>query len=329
VRSPAEQERDRELGGPIGSGIGAARSGPPEQNVQRPHRSRSRPRPGGVLTFGMLAVSAVAWFGLVSSRMTAYMRRGLLTGGPILSAMNGSAGPMGMRGMVMESPASRGGSVSLFGVRLSQGATFSWPYFGGFMWMWAVMLAAMMFPVALPGVRRYRQGRLELSRWHLGQFLAGYYTVYLAAGAGAYLVLSALQAWTSGPTVSEVLVGALVLGVVGGYQLSGSKAQYLDHCLATPECSCGGQQDGGRPTPGVNEGLAHGWSCLACCGPLMIVMLLVGIMNLAWMAILTVLMVLERVLPSGRLVARMIGGALVAGTFLVILISPGGVPALL
>jgi len=50
---------------------------------------------------------------------------------------------------------------------------------------------------------------------------------------------------------------------------------------------------------------------------------------LAWMAILTVLMVLERVLPSGRLVARMIGGALVAGTFLVILISPGGVPALL
>jgi len=44
----------------------------------------------------------------------------------------------------------------------------------------------------------------------------------------------------------------------------------------------------------------------------MVVLLVVGMMNLAWMVGLSALIYLEKVLPAGRLVGRLAGWALVA-----------------
>jgi predicted metal-binding membrane protein len=59
-------------------------------------------------------------------------------------------------------------------------------------------------------------------------------------------------------------------------------------------------------------GIDHGIHCLGCCWALMLVMFAAGVMNLAWMAALTVLMALEKVVRRGDLLARGSGVALVA-----------------
>ena len=54
-------------------------------------------------------------------------------------------------------------------------------------------------------------------------------------------------------------------------------------------------------------GLHHGVYCLGCCWLLMALLFVLGIMNLPWIAALTVFVLLEKVLPHGRLVSRFSG----------------------
>ncbi len=252
--------------------------------------------------------------------MDAAMRKGLLAGGQLLATVHPGGGAMAMPGMIMSS---KSGSMSLLGVRLAAGSVFSLSYFGGYLWMWAVMLVAMMFPVALPSVRRYRQLRSPLTPARLAGFTSAYFVVYLSAGALTYLILAVLQSWSSRATVNEARIAALVVALVGVYQLSRRKALLLESCSA---CDCGVREVRQGPLAGLHDGFSHGWACLSCCGPLMVVMLLIGMMNLAWMAVLMVVMLGER-LPGGRLVPRLAGGAIL-GSALLILIAPGRFPTL-
>ena len=51
-------------------------------------------------------------------------------------------------------------------------------------------------------------------------------------------------------------------------------------------------------------GARHGIDCLLCCWALMAVMLALGTMSLAVMAMLTVIMVAEKVAPGGHHISR-------------------------
>jgi predicted metal-binding membrane protein len=66
-------------------------------------------------------------------------------------------------------------------------------------------------------------------------------------------------------------------------------------------------------------GVEHGMVCLGCCWALMLVMFVAGVMNVLWMAALTVLMLLEKLIPGGDRLARAAGVALVAcGLYLLV-----------
>ena len=54
-------------------------------------------------------------------------------------------------------------------------------------------------------------------------------------------------------------------------------------------------------------GWRHGVYCLGCCWALMCVLFVVGVMNLAWVAALTVFVLIEKVGPAGVLVSRIAG----------------------
>ena len=58
-------------------------------------------------------------------------------------------------------------------------------------------------------------------------------------------------------------------------------------------------------------GVRHGAYCLGCCWALMCVLFVVGVMNLVWVAALTVFVLLEKIGPAGRIVARVAGAAMV------------------
>ena len=58
-------------------------------------------------------------------------------------------------------------------------------------------------------------------------------------------------------------------------------------------------------------GLRHGAFCLACCWALMCVLFVVGVMNLVWVAALTVFVLLEKIGPHGAIVSRVAGAAMI------------------
>ena len=59
-------------------------------------------------------------------------------------------------------------------------------------------------------------------------------------------------------------------------------------------------------------GLLHGAYCVGCCWMLMALLFVGGVMNLAWIAALTLLVTAEKLLPGGRWVGRAAGVAMLA-----------------
>jgi predicted metal-binding membrane protein len=194
-------------------------------------------------------------------------------------------------------------------------------YVGWLFVMWAVMAVAMMLPTALPVVVLY-------ARFHRGRhrdrdpvpptlsLAAGYLLAWFLFGAAAALLQWELErAGLALPGLGQLRsarVGGLVLAGAGLFQLSPLKAVCLSKCR-TPLgflMTRWREGDGGA----LRMGVEHGLHCLGCCWALMLVMFVAGVMNLAWMALLTLLMLLEKVAPRGDLVGRLAGvGLIVAG----------------
>lgn len=61
----------------------------------------------------------------------------------------------------------------------------------------------------------------------------------------------------------------------------------------------------------LRMGADHGGYCVGCCWGLMAVLFTVGLMNLAWMALLSIVIGVEKLNPRGLLAARMVGASLV------------------
>ena len=61
----------------------------------------------------------------------------------------------------------------------------------------------------------------------------------------------------------------------------------------------------------IRMGLHHGAYCLGCCWMLMVLLFVLGVMNLPWVAMLTVVVLAEKTLPYGRQISRILGVILV------------------
>ena len=60
-------------------------------------------------------------------------------------------------------------------------------------------------------------------------------------------------------------------------------------------------------------GLRHGAYCLGCCWALMCVLFVVGVMNLVWVAALSVLVLAEKIGPGAAILTRVAGAAVIVG----------------
>ncbi len=192
--------------------------------------------------------------------------------------------------------------------------------------MWAVMAVAMMLPTALPLVLLFGQfwrGRHPGAAFGTPTALLvlGYLTAWFAFGA----VAAALQFGLEHASVVTPVMGKLRSATAGGatlvgaglFQLTPLKTACLTKCRSPLMFLMTRWRDGRRGA--FVMGLDHGFYCLGCCWALMLVMFVAGVMNLAWMAALTVVMTLEKVVSRGDLLARGAGVALVvAGTWLLL-----------
>jgi len=62
----------------------------------------------------------------------------------------------------------------------------------------------------------------------------------------------------------------------------------------------------------VRMGAEHGLFCVGCCWMLMLLPFAAGVMDLRWMAGITILLMLEKMAPGGEWVSRITGAALAA-----------------
>jgi predicted metal-binding membrane protein len=191
-----------------------------------------------------------------------------------------------------------------------------------FVFMWLAMMVAMMLPSALPMLLVYRRviffRRERHPELHTFVACAGYFLAWTAAGLVAYVCgvaiarLTMAAEWASRlmPFASGVM---LVLG--GAWQFTPWKFACLKHCR-DPLHLLAWHLD--RQTHGTfGFGLHHGAYCAGCCWGLMLMMLALGVMNLAGMILVAVIIAAEKLLPRSELIARGAGGiAIIAGAYL-------------
>lgn len=180
-----------------------------------------------------------------------------------------------------------------------------------FLGMWATMMVAMMFPTIAPIVLLHR---LVVRRRGHGiaptvAFGGGYLLVWTATGVVPLVVLVAFR-HVSGDATWVARAGGAVLVLAGAYQFTRWKDACLRACR-TPLTFLATHDFGSGLRGALRAGVAHGLFCLGCCWALMAVLFVVGLMNLAWMAVIAVIFLAEKNWRHGVLLTKLVGTAVV------------------
>lgn len=184
--------------------------------------------------------------------------------------------------------------------------------------MWWVMMIAMMVPAAAPVVLLY--GRAAPTP-RSGAFLAGYLLCWLAFSVAAIALQIALEQagrlTHMDMALSSRWLAAAFFIATGLYQFTPLKGACLAHCRNPAHWLSRHFRPG--TVGAMRMGLSHGAYCVGCCWMLMALLFVGGVMNLLWIAGLTLLVAAEKLLPRGELLARLAGGAFIIAGLVVLL----------
>jgi predicted metal-binding membrane protein len=206
-----------------------------------------------------------------------------------------------------------------------------WTALGAFTWflgVWVVMMAAMMFPSVSPTVALY--SRMTRSRSPLSPliFTAGYLATWGAAGVAAFGIAVA-GGRVGGGVLHWDRAGRWVAGatliVAAVYELTPLKDVCLGKCRSPLGFLLGSWRDG--RSGALRMGATHGAWCVGCCWALMASLFALGVMSLAWMALVAALIAFEKLIPWRR--AATYGTAAILGAIgLFLLVAPSALPGL-
>jgi predicted metal-binding membrane protein len=199
-----------------------------------------------------------------------------------------------------------------------------------FMAMWLTMMVAMMFPTIAPMVLAHRMVVLKRGEGMRPSvaFVLGYLVIWTLVGLlplGALMIFRWLLQNSAGASWPPMAAGA-VLVAAGLYQFTPWKRACLKACRTPLDFIL--SHDFGSGAPGAfRAGLSHGLYCLGCCWALMAVLLLVGFMQLGWMAAIAAVFLLEKTWRRGIALTRVVGTALVV-LGIAVIVRPGLLPLL-
>ncbi|WP_416838555.1 DUF2182 domain-containing protein [Haloferax sp. DFSO52] len=183
---------------------------------------------------------------------------------------------------------------------------------GLYLLMWAVMMIAMMYPSSVPLFRLYYktiEGATKTQKAaRLGAFMGTYALVWTVTGIVPLVVNTMVPLATIADQYAGFLMGGTLL-LLAGYQLSSYKYRCLRYCRSPLSLLMS------RHRPGVRGAIRTSWEfslfCVGCCWALFVFMVVVGSMNIVWMALITLALSLERGVAWGDRLAR--GTGVVAG----------------
>ncbi|MFF8375745.1 DUF2182 domain-containing protein [Streptomyces sp. NPDC015661] len=182
-----------------------------------------------------------------------------------------------------------------------------------FLPLWLAMMAAMMLPSVAPvavtwarGIARQSSGLKRAVR--TTEFLGGYLLAWTAFGLLAYVGLALTGGLVDRDPQAGKWIGAAAFALAGLYQLGPLKYVCLRHCRS-PMAQLMRYAGFRPPVRDLRVGLHHGGYCVGCCWALMVVLVPLGVMNVAAMAAIAVVIFLEKLWRHGALLARVTGVA--------------------
>jgi predicted metal-binding membrane protein len=182
-----------------------------------------------------------------------------------------------------------------------------------FLTMWVSMMAAMMLPSVAPiavmwskVITARSRGRERALR--TTEFIAGYLAAWSGYGVLAFGALLATERLAATAPTAASWLGVAAFAVGGLYQLTPLKDVCLRHCRSPMMALLHYANFSGRARD-LRVGLHHGAYCVGCCWGLMIVLVAVGVMNVAAMAALAAVIFVEKLWRHGRAVSKLVGVA--------------------
>ena len=174
-------------------------------------------------------------------------------------------------------------------------------------------MIGMMIPSAAPMILTYSSiGRQQKQYRHTLSFSMGYFTIW-----AVFSLIATISQWVleSAALLSPMLVnqsplfGALLLIAAGLYQFSSLKESCLIQCRTPFQFIINYLRPGASGAYGM--GIRHGIYCVGCCWVLMALLFVGGVMNLLWIAIITLFVLFEKVLPYGDKASKVSGTLLI------------------
>ncbi|HXP29882.1 MAG TPA: DUF2182 domain-containing protein [Stellaceae bacterium] len=189
--------------------------------------------------------------------------------------------------------------------------------------MWVMMMLGMMLPSAAPLILLFaaveRRQPAGPSLYRTAVFTAGYLLVwsgFAVAATTAQAFLAKMSLLANDMSISNALLGGILFVAAGIYEWSPLKRRCLTHCQSPMAFLLGRWQPGALGA--LLMGVEHGVYCLGCCWVLMLLLFAVGVMNLLWVAALTVLVLLQKLAPGGMISAAATGAVMALfGLFLI------------
>ena len=219
-----------------------------------------------------------------------------------------------MGGMGMDA----GGAMAM-----AKAASWTFGDFVAMFAMWAIMMVGMMLPSAAPMIVMFS----TISRKHradgrhfppAGVFASGYVLAWTGFSLAATVLqwgLQSLLLMSPMMKTTSPMIGGALFALAGIYQFTPLKHACLKFCRSPLAFLLTRWRDGYGGA--LRMGVEHGAFCLGCCWALMIVLFAVGVMNLFWVAAITVFVLVEKLVPGGEAVARIAGvGLIAAGAWL-------------
>jgi predicted metal-binding membrane protein len=179
---------------------------------------------------------------------------------------------------------------------------------------WAVMMVAMMLPSVAAAVLTFAAISQRIApRRPAARSVVSFVVGYLAVWTGFSLVATGLQ-WVLdrlvllSPTMvaSSPVLGGALLTIAGLYQLSPLKSACLEHCQNPLAYLAQHWRHG--VVGALRMGLQHGLYCVGCCWAIMGLLFVGGVMNLLWVAALSMFVLLEKLALAGGGAGRWFSG---------------------
>jgi predicted metal-binding membrane protein len=187
---------------------------------------------------------------------------------------------------------------------------------------WVVMVSAMMLPTTVPMSRLVASVTARIA--DPGPVLSALYGSYLAVWSLFGLLAFAADLGVHAATIRwpwlaahPGLVLAATLALAGGFQFTRLKEKCLTACRDPMTMLWQHYRRG--PAGAWRLGTRHALSCLGCCWALMLLLFGSGLASLAWMLVLTAVMVAEKTTRWGARLSAPVGVTLLGAAGLVAL----------